>query len=110
MSEELVFGEEPGPERAEFAVDSPINIRPKLDDIGIELNTVASSGVLVTNNLAQAAFTPQVLADALASFLNFPTRMAAAAAAAAALARPHAARELADRVMALARRDLVRVS
>jgi hypothetical protein len=28
-----------------------------LDDIGIELNTVASSGVLVTNNLAQAAFT-----------------------------------------------------
>lgn len=36
MSEELVFGEEPGPERAEFEVDSPINIRPKLDDIGIE--------------------------------------------------------------------------
>jgi hypothetical protein len=36
MSEELVFGEEPGPEKAEFEVDSPINIRPKLGDIGIE--------------------------------------------------------------------------
>jgi hypothetical protein len=36
--------------------------------------------------------------------------MASAAAAAAALARPHAARDLADRVMALARRDMVRVS
>jgi UDP-N-acetylglucosamine:LPS N-acetylglucosamine transferase len=52
----------------------------------------------------------RTLADALASFLNFPARMASAAAAAAALARPHAARELADRVMALARRDLVGVS
>jgi hypothetical protein len=36
MSEELVFGEEPGPERPEVQVDSPINIRPKLSDIGIE--------------------------------------------------------------------------
>ena len=59
---------------------------------------------------AQAAFTPQTLADALASFLNFPARMASAAAAAAALARPNAARDLADRVMALARRDLVGAS
>jgi UDP-N-acetylglucosamine--N-acetylmuramyl-(pentapeptide) pyrophosphoryl-undecaprenol N-acetylglucosamine transferase len=59
---------------------------------------------------AQANFTPQALTDALASFLNFPARMASAAAAAAALARPHAARELADRVMALARRNLAEVA
>ncbi|MFO0466645.1 MAG: undecaprenyldiphospho-muramoylpentapeptide beta-N-acetylglucosaminyltransferase [bacterium] len=58
----------------------------------------------------QAAFTPQALTDALASFLNFPARMASAAAAAAALARPHAARELADRVMALARRNVAEVA
>lgn len=36
MSEELVFGEEPGPERPVIEVDSPINLRPKLSDIGIE--------------------------------------------------------------------------
>jgi len=36
MSEELVFGEEPGPERPVIEVDSPVNIRPKLGDIGIE--------------------------------------------------------------------------
>jgi UDP-N-acetylglucosamine--N-acetylmuramyl-(pentapeptide) pyrophosphoryl-undecaprenol N-acetylglucosamine transferase len=59
---------------------------------------------------AQAAFTPQALTDALLSFLNFPARMASAAAAAAALARPHAARDLADLVMALARRNLAGVS
>ncbi len=40
-----------------FAFTTGARLGWMLDDIGIELNTVASSGILVTNNLAQAAFT-----------------------------------------------------
>lgn len=53
----------------------------------------------------QPAFTPAALSERLAGLFAVPARLAAAAAAAAALARPHAARDLADRVLALARHD-----
>ena len=52
----------------------------------------------------QPAFTPAALTERLASLFTVPARLAAAAAAAAALARPQAARDLADQVLALARR------
>lgn len=53
----------------------------------------------------QPAFTAAALSERLAALFSVPARLAAAAAAATALARPHAARDLADRVMALARHD-----
>jgi hypothetical protein len=40
-----------------FAFSTGARLGWLLDDIGIELNTVASSGIVVTNNLAQAVFT-----------------------------------------------------
>lgn len=55
----------------------------------------------------QPAFTPEALTERLVSLLAVPSRLAAAAAAAAALARPHAARDLADRVLTLARHDVM---
>ncbi len=55
----------------------------------------------------QPAFTPEALTERLVSLLAVPSRLTAAAAAAAALARPHAARDLADRVLALARHDIM---
>jgi UDP-N-acetylglucosamine--N-acetylmuramyl-(pentapeptide) pyrophosphoryl-undecaprenol N-acetylglucosamine transferase len=51
--------------------------------------------------LPQAGLTPALLAAEMVGFLNFPARMAAAAAAAAGLARPGAVRELADLVLSL---------
>lgn len=51
----------------------------------------------------QSAFTPAALAERLTGLFSEPARLASAAAAAAALARPHAARDLADRVLDLAR-------
>jgi UDP-N-acetylglucosamine--N-acetylmuramyl-(pentapeptide) pyrophosphoryl-undecaprenol N-acetylglucosamine transferase len=54
---------------------------------------------------AQPSFTPAALAERFAALFAVPARLAAAAAAAATLARPHAARDLADRVMSLARHD-----
>jgi UDP-N-acetylglucosamine--N-acetylmuramyl-(pentapeptide) pyrophosphoryl-undecaprenol N-acetylglucosamine transferase len=53
----------------------------------------------------QSAFTPGALTERLVSLFAVPARLVAAAAAAAALARPHAARDLADQVLALARHD-----
>jgi len=57
----------------------------------------------------QPAFTPAALAERLADLFGAPARLVAAAAAAAALARPQAARELADQVLALAKRDALGV-
>ncbi|MBR0680126.1 undecaprenyldiphospho-muramoylpentapeptide beta-N-acetylglucosaminyltransferase [Roseomonas eburnea] len=51
----------------------------------------------------QPAFTPTALAERLTALFAVPARLAGAAAAAAALARPRAARDLADRVLDLAR-------
>ncbi|WP_211861904.1 undecaprenyldiphospho-muramoylpentapeptide beta-N-acetylglucosaminyltransferase [Neoroseomonas soli] len=51
----------------------------------------------------QPAFTPAALAERLTSLFSVPLRLVSAAAAASALARPHAARDLADRVLDLAR-------
>jgi UDP-N-acetylglucosamine--N-acetylmuramyl-(pentapeptide) pyrophosphoryl-undecaprenol N-acetylglucosamine transferase len=51
----------------------------------------------------QSAFTAPALAERLVGLFGVPARLASAAAAAAALARPHAARDLADRVLALIR-------
>ena len=73
-------------------------------------NARALAAAQAAQVFAQAAFTPMALTEALQSFLNFPARLAAAAAAAAGLARPHAARELADLVLSLARREVMRVS
>lgn len=53
----------------------------------------------------QPSFTPAALAERLVSLFAVPLRLVSAAAAAAALARPHAARDLADRVLALAHHD-----
>lgn len=53
----------------------------------------------------QPAFTPAALAERLTGLFGVPARLVSAAAAAAALARPLAARDLADRVMALAKHD-----
>jgi len=53
----------------------------------------------------QPAFTPAALAERLAGLFAVPARLVSAAAAAASLARPHAARDLADRVLALAHHD-----
>ncbi len=52
----------------------------------------------------QPAFTPAALAERLNSLFTVPARLASAAAAAASLARPQAARVLADAVLARARR------
>ncbi len=54
----------------------------------------------------QPAFTPAALAERLVSLFGFPARLQSAAAAAASLARPHAARDLADRVLALVRQPV----
>lgn len=51
----------------------------------------------------QAAFTAAALTERLAALFSVPARLSAAAAAAAALARPQAARDMADQVLALAR-------
>ena len=51
----------------------------------------------------QPAFTSGALSERLVSLFGVPARLASAAAAAAALARPHAARDLADRVLSLVR-------
>jgi len=51
----------------------------------------------------QAAFTAPALAERLVGLFGVPARLASAASAAAALARPYAARDLADRVLALTR-------
>lgn len=51
----------------------------------------------------QPAFTAAALTERLAALFCVPARLAAAAAAAAALARPQAARAMADQVLALAR-------
>ncbi|BDG71114.1 undecaprenyldiphospho-muramoylpentapeptide beta-N-acetylglucosaminyltransferase [Roseomonas fluvialis] len=51
----------------------------------------------------QTAFTPGALAERLVALFAFPARLQSAAVAASALARPHAARDLADRVLALVR-------
>ncbi|NMJ44362.1 undecaprenyldiphospho-muramoylpentapeptide beta-N-acetylglucosaminyltransferase [Roseomonas sp. JC162] len=53
----------------------------------------------------QPSFTSAALAERLLSLFAVPLRLVSAAAAAAALARPHAARDLADRVLALAHHD-----
>jgi UDP-N-acetylglucosamine--N-acetylmuramyl-(pentapeptide) pyrophosphoryl-undecaprenol N-acetylglucosamine transferase len=50
----------------------------------------------------QPAFTPAALTERLAALFSVPERLVSAAAAAAALARPQAARDLADQVLALA--------
>jgi UDP-N-acetylglucosamine--N-acetylmuramyl-(pentapeptide) pyrophosphoryl-undecaprenol N-acetylglucosamine transferase len=55
----------------------------------------------------QAAFTPAALTERLVGLLGVPARLGAAAAAAAALARPHAARDLADRVLSLVRQPVM---
>jgi UDP-N-acetylglucosamine--N-acetylmuramyl-(pentapeptide) pyrophosphoryl-undecaprenol N-acetylglucosamine transferase len=52
--------------------------------------------------LPQASTTPARLAELLTEFLSSPERLAEAARAAASLARPQAARDLADLVLALA--------
>jgi len=52
----------------------------------------------------QPGFTPAALAERLAALLSAPARLSSAAGAAAGLARPQAARDLADQVLALARR------
>jgi len=52
----------------------------------------------------QPRFTPQALAEALTDLLRNPQALAVASAAAASLARPQAARDLADLVLTLARR------
>jgi UDP-N-acetylglucosamine--N-acetylmuramyl-(pentapeptide) pyrophosphoryl-undecaprenol N-acetylglucosamine transferase len=55
----------------------------------------------------QPRFTPAALAERLAGLLGVPARLVAAARAASALARPNAARELADRVLALTRQPVM---
>lgn len=52
----------------------------------------------------QPAFTPASLAERMTALFTVPARLASAAAAASALARPQAARDLADQVLALAKR------
>jgi len=51
----------------------------------------------------QPAFTPAALAERLVGLFAVPARLVGAAACAAALARPDSARDLADRVLSLAR-------
>jgi len=58
----------------------------------------------------QPAFTPGALAERLVGLFGVPGRLASAAAAAAALARPHAARDLADRVLSLVRQPASRTA
>lgn len=58
----------------------------------------------------QPSFTPAALTERLAALFSVPERLVAAAAAASALARPLAARDLADQVLALARRATMGVA
>ena len=76
-------------------------------DQALNAATLAEAGAAWP--VAQAAFTPEVLAARLAEFLAAPQRLAAAAAAAASLGRPHAAEALADAVeAAIAAREVAR--
>lgn len=63
--------------------------------------TLAAAGAAWVTT--QAEFTPGRLAERLSALLSDPAALAAAAAAAARLARPDAARRLADLVLSLAR-------
>jgi UDP-N-acetylglucosamine--N-acetylmuramyl-(pentapeptide) pyrophosphoryl-undecaprenol N-acetylglucosamine transferase len=70
--------------------------------------TLAAAGA--ASVMRQAEFTPVRLAERLSALLSDPAALAAAAAAASRLARPDAARRLADLVLSLVRPPTEQVS